>query len=262
MEEKQILVKGLQVNYKTFGEKPLDAAQGKTLLVLHGWPSKSDRWQAVAELLEQKRLTVIVPDLPGFGKSQEPPVAWTLDTYVEWLREFTEQIPALKGSFYLAGHSFGGALASKFTIKYNQQVEKLFLISAACVREKTATKKNAKRVSAVVKLFSFLPYYDLFRRGVYKYILRRSDYVYVSGVMKETYLKVISDDLSQKLGFIKVPTVIIWGDKDVSTPIGDAHFINQKISHSKLLVIPGADHALQIKVPEALAGHLLENLPA
>ncbi len=271
MEEKEIIIKNLKVAYKTFGPLSHEALAGqgsgslpeeggKTMLILHGWPSKSERWQKVAEMVAEKGLTIIVPDLPGFGQSQEPLVAWNLDTYVEWVREFTEKIPALQKEFYLAGHSFGGGLASKFTIKYNQRVEKLFLISAACIRQKTTTKKTAKHISKVVKVFSFLPFYELFRKAVYKFILRRSDYAYVSGIMKETYLRVISDDLSQKLGFIKSPTIIIWGDKDTSTPIADAEFMHGKIPGSKLFVIPGADHALQIKVPEVLAQHIIENL--
>ncbi len=78
--------------------------------------------------------------------------------------------------------------------------------------------------------------------------------------MKETYLKGISEDLSQKAFFIKVPTVIIWGDKDVLTPIDQAELINKKIEGSKLVIIPGGGHALQIKMPEALAEKILENI--
>ncbi len=254
MQERQIIVKNVSTNYKIFGQGQ------KTLLVLHGWPSKSDTWQSVAETLALEGNQIIVPDLPGFGKSQEPKTAWSLDDYVQWLQEFCHAVPQLSGNFYLVGHSFGGALAAKYTIQYSQQVEKLFLVSAACVREKTTTKKTFGLVATVGKWFSWLPYYALMRKAFYKFIIRKSDYAYVSGLMKETYLKVISDDLSQKLFFIKVPTVIIWGDKDEYTPLNQAKLINQKIEGSKLVVILGAGHALQIKNAEKLAQIVLENL--
>ena len=65
-------IKGLKINYKTLGE-------GKPLLILHGWGSRGEKWQRVGELLAEKRLKVIIPDLPGFGRSLAPKSAWGLD---------------------------------------------------------------------------------------------------------------------------------------------------------------------------------------
>jgi pimeloyl-ACP methyl ester carboxylesterase len=61
------------------------------------------------------------------------------------------------------------------------------------------------------------------------------------------------------LPFIKVPTVIIWGDKDEFTPLEDAYFINKQIKNSKLVIIPGAGHDLNRKQPEVLVEKVLEN---
>ncbi len=254
MEEKKVLVKNLEVNYKVFG-------QGRPMLILHGWGSSSDKWEKVAELLEQQYIRVFVPDLPGFGKSQESTSAWNLDNYVEWVREFSEKIPELNNSFYLLGHSFGGAIASKFTIKYNQKVQKLFLIASACVRKYTVVRKIWYRIAKIIKVLSFLPGYELFRKAAYRFVLRKSDYPYVSGNMKETYLRIISEDLSYKINFVKVPTILIWGDKDESTPLDQGRFIQSRISRSVLHIIPGADHSLHIKMPEVLAQKILEHLP-
>ncbi|OGZ66036.1 MAG: hypothetical protein A3C58_00540 [Candidatus Staskawiczbacteria bacterium RIFCSPHIGHO2_02_FULL_34_10] len=264
MEEKQILVKNLNINYKLFkGEKPFDVAQDKTLLVLHGWGSSSQRWQQVAELLSQKNFLIIIPDLPGFGKSQEPTNAWSLDNYVEWVKEFSDTIPQLQDRFYLLGHSFGGAVASKFSIKYNQKIEKLFLISASCIREKNLKKSILRQFSKLSKILFFLPFYDTVRKAFYKFIVgdNDSDYLNVNGIMRQSFLKIISEDLSQKLYFIKNPTIIIWGDKDELTPLYQAKIINKKIINSKLIIIPGGKHALQISIPEILTEKILENLP-
>lgn len=230
------------------------------MLVLHGWGSDSTRWHKVTDILSVANIQVIIPDLPGFGQSAKPTDSWKLDTYVEWLCEFSENVPELKDGFYLLGHSFGGSLAAKFSIKYNQKVKKLFLISAACVRQVTLWKKILHRISKIVKVFSFLPYYDKARKGFYKFVIRKSDYPYMQGVMKDTYLNVVSDNLSHKLLFVKVPTVIIWGDKDTFTPLYQAEIIHKKITGSKLIIIPGADHALQIHFPEILSQKILENL--
>jgi pimeloyl-ACP methyl ester carboxylesterase len=259
MTERKVVVKNLEVNYKIVGEG-LPAQAGRPFLILHGWGSKSDRWEKTAELLSKKGMQVVIPDLPGFGKSQEPDIAWNLNTYVEWLAEFCTKIPELNNNFYLLGHSFGGALSAKFSIKYNQKVQKLFLVGAAAIRKKTIKKQVLGRVSKLSKIFSFVPFYPLAKKAFYKFVVGGNDYLRAQGVMKETFLQVISDDLSQFLSSIKVPTVIIWGDKDDTTLVEDAYFIQKKILHSTLSIIPGGDHDLEVKVPELLAEKILENI--
>jgi pimeloyl-ACP methyl ester carboxylesterase len=247
----EITINGIKTNYQVFGE-------GKPFLILHGWGSNSDRWIAVAEEISKKGFKVIVPDLPGFGKSDTLLVPWNTNKYISWIEQFVKELSL--GDFYLAGHSFGGALASKIAVKHVQEVKKLFLVSAACIRRKTAKKSFFKKLSKIIKLFYFLPYYSFFRKAIYKFIIRKSDYVYVEGIIKETYLNVVAEDLSFHLPFIKVPTVVIWGDKDDFTPIEDGYFISKQIKNSKLIVIPGAGHDLNRKQPEILAEKILENL--
>ena len=244
-------INGLKVHYLVFGE-------GKPLLILHGWGSNSERWIPAAEIISKKGFKVIIPDLPGFGKTDTLSVPWNTNKYISWLEAFLKELKI--NDFYLLGHSFGGALASKIAVKHVQDIKKLFLVSAACVRKKTATKNFSAIVAKVIKLFYFLPYYGLFRKAVYKFIIRKSDYVYVEGTLKQTYLNVVAEDLSFHLAFVKVPTVIIWGDKDEFTPIDEAYFINKQIKNSKLIVVPEAGHDLYRKFPEVLAQKVLENI--
>ena len=254
MIEKQILVKRLTINYKIFGSK------GKPFLILHGWGSKSDRWVQVGELLSKKGLVVVVPDLPGFGKSETLKEPWNVDDYVEWVNEFSNTLPELKEEFYLLGHSFGGTVSIKFSIKYAQKVKKLFLFGAAAIRKKTIKKQVLGTVSKFVKVFSFLPFYSLAKRAFYKFVVGPTDYLRVDGVMKQTFLQVISHDLSQYLSFVKVPTVIIWGRKDDTTLVEDAYFMNKKIDGSKLEIVEEGDHDMEQVMAEALVERVLNNL--
>jgi pimeloyl-ACP methyl ester carboxylesterase len=247
----EITINGIKTNYQVFGE-------GTPLLILHGWGSNSERWQEVAEPISKAGFKVMIPDLPGFGKSGPLAVPWNTNKYVSWAEEFVKALNL--GDFYLLGHSFGGALASKIAVKHPQEVKKLFLISAACLRKKTVKKSFSAKISKIIKLFYFLPYYSFFRKAVYKFIIRKSDYVYVEGIMKETYLNVVAEDLTFHLSFIKIPTVIIWGGKDESTLIEDAHLINERIKNSKLIILPDAGHDLNRKQPAVLAEKVLNNL--
>ena len=247
----EVIVNGHKINYETYGE-------GAPFLILHGWGSNSERWQAVAEPLSKKGFKIIVPDLPGFGKSEALDIPWNTNKYITWLEGFVKELNIK--DFYLLGHSFGGALAAKMAVKHPQDVRKLFLVSSACVRKKTTKKSFFRSISKLAKIFHFIPYYAFFRKAVYKFIVRKSDYVYVEGIMKETYLNVISEDLSFHLPFIKVPTVVIWGQKDEFTPLSDGYFIEKQIKNSKLIVIPDAGHDLNRKQPEIVSEKVLANL--
>ncbi len=237
-------IKGLEINYEVIGE-------GKPLLILHGWGSNSERWQKVGELLAKKGVKVIIPDLPGFGKSQSPSMAWGLDDYCDFIQEFVKLLNLEK--FYLLGHSFGGALAVKYSLKFPDKIDKLFLVSAACFRRAAFREKLFYVIAKIFKIFSFLPGYQSFRKGFYKFIVRKSDYPYAEGVMKDIYLKIIKEDLSEILPEIQIPTIIIWGEKDDITKIKDACLINEKIKGSRLEIIPGANHDLNTKAPEELS---------
>lgn len=254
----EVTINGIKTNYQVFGE-------GTPFLILHGWGSNSERWLPEAEIIslgrrtgEAKKYKVIIPDLPGFGKSDKLARPWTTNDYVKWFEDFCRELNI--ENFYLLGYSFGGALAVKISIKYPQRVQKLFLTAAAIIRKKTTKKNFLAKFSKLVKIFSFLPYYKFFRKAVYKFIIRKSDYIYSEGIMKQTYLNVIGEDIDFQVSFIKVPTVIIWGDKDQSVPVEDARIINRKVKNSKLVVIEGADHLLHKKIPEALANIVLENI--
>jgi len=73
-------------------------------------------------------------------------------------------------------------------------------------------------------------------------------------------LNIVKEDLSFQLPFIKIPTIIIWGDKDEYTPPEDAYYMEKHIKNAKLIMISGADHHLHRKQPEVVAQDILNNI--
>ena len=243
-----MIIKGLKTNYKALGE-------GKPLLILHGWGSRSDNWQKVGEALAKNGIKVVIPDLPGFGQSDKPLTAWNLDDYCDFVEEFVRVLNLDK--FYLLGHSFGGEIAIKYSLKFPEKIDKLFLVSASCIRTRDLKKKLLYIISKIFKVFSFIP---LLRKAFYRFVVGKSDYLSTQGVMRDTYLKIIAQDLSGVLSKVQVPTVVIWGEKDNITPLNDARVINQKIKGSKLEIIPNVGHDLNLKTPEKLSEAISKNL--
>lgn len=243
-----MIIKGLKTNYKTLGE-------GKPLLILHGWGSKSDNWQKVGEMLAKNGIKVIIPDLPGFGQSDKPQTAWDLDDYCDFVEEFVKVLNLDK--FYLLGHSFGGEIAVKYNLRFPEKIDKLFLVSASCIRTRNLKKKLLYILSKVFKIFSFIPF---LRKAFYRFVVGKSDYLSTEGVMRDTYLKIIAEDLSNILSQVQAVTIIIWGEEDSITPISDARKINSKIKNSKLEILSGFDHDLNLKGPEELAEAIIKFL--
>lgn len=224
----------------------------KTLIILHGWQSSKEKWQKVKANIEQSGVKVIVPDLPGFKPENELKKALSLDDYVDWVKNFA--IENISGKFFLLGHSFGGRIAIKFAAKYPEKLEGLILVSAAGIkRKKTFWQILLLRIAKIGKKFSFLPFYSFFKKIFYKFILRKTDYLKAKGLMKETFKKIIEENLTPYLSKISLPTLIIWGARDKVTPIKNAYLIKKEIENSTLKLIPEAGHTPYLETPEKLA---------
>ena len=248
IEEKQILVDGLKINYKMGGE-------GEPLLILHGWDGSSNSWVDVQKILVKKGFEVICPDLPGFGKSISPPSAWSVGDYCHFVLNFINKIGEEKVN--LMGHSFGGRVAIKFSVSYPEKLKKLILCASAGIKHPlTLSQLIILKISIVGNFFfskrPFKKLKDLAQNFFYS-ILRHKDYAKAKGVMKETLKKVLEEDLKPELGQIKADTLLIWGEKDKAVPLEDAHLMKESISQSTLEIIPGASHTPNLEFPEKLA---------
>jgi len=233
----------------------------KTLIILHGWQSSKEKWNKVKEILKREGIRIFIPDLPGFRPENELKKPWTLDDYVEWFENFLEIYPELKEGFFLLGHSFGGRMAIKFAAKNPERLKGLILISAAGVQAKNSLKKTVlKYASPFFKKFSFLPGYYSLRKIFYKFIVGKTDYLQLQGYLKETFKKVIAEDLTHYLDRIKVRTLILWGSEDRITPLSDAKLLKRKIKDSKLEVLEKIGHAPYLENPKLLAEKIKEFL--
>lgn len=234
-KQNRIVVDGTELFYKIAGD-------GKPLLIIHGWGASSMSWMGVVEEMAGKGFKLIIPDLPGFGKSAAPKSAWGSDDYVNAILKLINELD-LK-DFFLLGHSFGGGIALKIATGENG-VKKLILCDAAVVREERLDlrQKISKTLANIGgKIISKdFPGYRFFEKLVYR-LAGANDYYKASPIMKEVFKKVISDDLRFLLSKVQQPCLIIWGSEDKATPLEDAYFLNKEIADSELKLIAGARH--------------------
>ena len=258
LKEKRIAVDGLQISYRSAGE-------GTPLLILHGWGGSFLSWEKVQRRLAASGYYVICPDLPGFGKSADPPTPWDVGDYSGFLADFVGKI-GLDG-FSLLGHSLGGGLATRFVAEHPGRVKALVLCDAAVVTNRNNLDLRQKIAFALTEggydFFSV----PIFTRTLYrpaKEILGRitgiHDYYLARGTMKGSFEKIMREDLSGFASQIKVPTLLVWGKKDRTLPLKDGFLIERLIPASKLKVIEEADHNPHRKTPETLCQFILDFL--
>lgn len=261
MFEYKILINNFLVNHKIFGASFDKALAGVPILVLHGWGVGSESWVGVAELMAKEGYRVIVPDMPGFGKSAVPEKPWTVDDYVEWVKDFADKLEM--DGFILIGHSFGGQVAAKFCAICPKKVDKLVLCAAAVVRKPRLGSRQilAKYLAKTKIIFQNIPFgiYPVLRKIVYR-IAGTRDYAQLQGVMAQTFLNVVGESVIESAKRIKTPTLIVWGDKDRETPTEDAREINNAIAGSRLEIIPDAGHKLHRTHAQILAEKIINFL--
>lgn len=187
---------------------------------------------------------MFAPDLPGFGQAPPPESVWGVEEYIAFLQRSMKEQGI--GRFVLIGHSFGGQLALGFALAHPSEIEKLILVAPAAIRRKPGLFKNALKILAKAggAFFFLLPFESLRTnvRKVFYRLLGRRDYLKAAGVMREVMAKVISQDLSSRFSEIRVPTLLLWGDKDLLVPLEDAETMKKGIPHATLRVFPGVGH--------------------
>ena len=253
LEEKKILIKGLEANYKVSG-------QGPAFFILHGWGGSSDSWINVQKVLAGEKFQVIIPDFPGFGKSLTPKEPWEVNNYVEWLKSFIEQMK-VKTPFFLLGHSFGGRIAIKFAARYPENIKALILCSSAGIKSKKSFKNKMFYYLGRIGeyLFSQKPLLKFKNgaRNTFYQIIRQRDYLQAKGVMKETVKKVLAEDLMGYLSQIKAETLILWGENDRMVPIKYGYIMAKEISKAKMITFPKIGHSPHLEIPDKLAKEIL-----
>lgn len=76
--------------------------------------------------------------------------------------------------------------------------------------------------------------------------------------LQETFKKVVTDDVREDAQKIKLPTLLIYGDQDTSTPVRLGQLLADSIKGSKLVILPGIGHMLPTEATEEVSKQIQE----
>lgn len=223
--------------------------RGENLVLLHGWQNDHNVWKSLVPFLYENFQLWLV-DLPGFGLSDPPKKPWSLKNYATMLLTFLRKNSITRP--ILLGHSFGGAIALKFAHLYPDNCKGIILVSSSGIRPKSIKKRLLYLVAKGGKLvfkFPFLKsFQDQFRQQFYR-MIKSEDYL-KSNELKDTFIKIITEDLTSILPEINTPTLIFWGAKDQETPLNLGKILQSSLPNSKIVIWGNSGHFPFLDKPE------------
>jgi pimeloyl-ACP methyl ester carboxylesterase len=228
------------------------------VVLLHGAGGNHLYWPAEVRRLAGMR--VFAPDLPGHGKSSGRGQQ-SINAYARLIADWLEGLGISTAVFI--GHSMGSAIALTLAINSPEQVAGLGLVGAgARMRVRPDILADSANPTtfhkAVESLISgaFSPFADtrLVELAANRMAETRPS------VLHGDLLACNEFDLTERLGEIKAPTLVLCGSDDQLTPLRSSQFLAGAIPDASLKVIPQAGHMVMLEKPNEVAFALQDYL--
>ena len=236
----------------------------KTVILVHGLNGEALRdWQYQIPALAEN-YHVLTFDLPGFGDSGKEVADYSPREYAKFINFIAERYA--HGKTILVGHSMGGAISIRYSEMYSENIEKLVLVDVAGVLHRMAYSRELMKgwlKSKVSDDSSVLSFADKFANNILGKVepvigpLSRfmDDYVIQNdyldmGSSTISAVSLVHEDLTDALSSLKMPTTIIWGEKDSIAPLRTAKVLKKYLPQADLNVIKNAAHVPMIDEPE------------
>lgn len=265
---------------------PATSADAKTLIFIHGYRGNHHGLEAIAGALPD--FNIVIPDLPGFGKSAPFAGQHTVDAYVTWLNGFIAHIISkqhLSTAPVLVGHSFGSIIASAFAAQ-SDAISHLVLInpvSAPALEGPKALMTQLVRVMfwlsgalPVKPGLAMLKSWPMVRgmsivmtksknRRLRTWVHAQHDANFNDFANRRVAIEGYSASISHNVGeyapSFKVPTTLVIGAKDDITSVNQQEEMAATIPASwTLTTLRGVGHLTHYELPFEVASAIRSDL--
>ncbi len=243
-----------------------DEGKGKPVVLLHAFPLHSGMWRPQTKRLAKKN-RLILPDLPGFGKS--PPQAEpSISEMARAVAMLLDQL-GIKEPVFMAGLSMGGYVALEFLRQFSGRVKGLGLFATRATADTEEARNNRFRSIETIERFGIEPYV----KKIVKSQLGKTTQELSPGVLTEASnimnsnpansaidaLRAMAErrDSGDLLASISFPVLVVAGEEDTLATPAEMRGMHEKIRGSEFHEIPRAGHLINLEQPDAF-NHLLE----
>jgi 3-oxoadipate enol-lactonase len=264
LEERLLERRGVRLRYFAGG-----SATAPPLLLVHGFGGCAWNFAELAPLLAPSR-RLLVPDLPGHGGSSALPAAPSLAAYADPLAALCREEGAEPVD--VVGHSLGGAVALRLSVRHPGLVRRLVLAAAAGIssgtrlaeaflttfglvqpgrlaaRRPEAVARSARLRRLVFPSFSVSDPESLSERAVVGLLSGPALHTDVLGAAAA----LVKEDPRPDLHDVTCPVLCLWGARDEQVPIADAFEYARRL-RAPLRTIADCGHLLIAERPDACA---------
>jgi 3-oxoadipate enol-lactonase len=255
---------------RLFANGTVNAAQsgdGPPLFLFHSLLSDRASFDAIVPELS-KSFRVIVPELPGFGRSHA--VSGGLAEVADRMAEAVKEGAAGKEAIVL-GNGYGGFVALQMAIRHPDIATKLILADCGAAFSEPgrdafrnmAAASKAKGLAAITdvamrRLFApeFQAQHPDLMQGRREAFLNTDPEVFRAACAALAEL-----DLRPELAKVKIPVLVLVGEHDEATPPPMSHELAAGLPQAHLEIIPGCAHVPQLQSPEIFLDMIGDFLP-
>jgi 3-oxoadipate enol-lactonase len=232
------------------------SGEGPPLFLFHSLLSDRASFDAVVPDLSRS-FRVIVPELPGFGKSRalRGGLADIADRMAEAVREGAAGEDAI-----VLGNGYGGFVALQMAIRHPQIATRLILADCGAAfspagREafrNMAAASKARGLAAITEVAMRRLFAPEFQAGHPDLMAdRRAAFLRTdSGVFQAACAALAELDLRPELGKVEMPVLVLVGEHDEATPPPMSRELAALLPNARLKIIPGCAHVPQLQSPE------------
>ena len=245
IESHNIKVDGYRVHYLAMGP-----ASGPAVILVHGLGGRAEDWWNVAPGMAKAGFRVYMPDLLGFGRSQQPAdFSYSVRDQAAIVVDFMDALGVKQAD--VAGWSMGGWIVQLIASEHPERVSRLILIDSVGLNIKplwdtnlfvpTSPQELAELDALLIPKPPPIPPFiarDFLRR------FRRNGWVIKRALATMLTAQDVTDNLLPQL---KMPVLIIWGSLDQIAPVDQAQTMHRLIPQSQLLLITGCGHMVPLQ---------------
>ncbi|MBD2304581.1 alpha/beta hydrolase [Chroococcidiopsis sp. FACHB-1243] len=222
------------------------------ILFLHGWGISSEPYQEVLELIAEQH-AVIAPDLPSFARSSYHNLISDYHSYAKFIVSFLEALNLPQ--VHLVGHSLGGGIAITLATLIPDRVKSLVLLDSTGIPSVSIPEIVPRRAIEMTAQISIpklkLQFFDIPKVFTHNLLFNTGNIIYA-------LLISLYQDSTHLLPSIKAPCLILWSEKDLTTPLATAREMANHIPNATLTIVKEGYHEWMLWHPEKLASIALD----
>ena len=256
IENHSVKVAGYRIHYLTQGP-----AEGPVVVLVHGLGGHSEEWLNLSAYLVKAGYRVYIPDLPGYGRSEKPAnFSYSIHDEAEVVAGFLDAL-GLK-QVDLGGWSMGGGIVQHVAFRHPERVRRLMLFASVGIKQtpvfdvRLFTPNTPAELDQLDALL--MPNPPSVPGFVARDILRISEkraWVIHRALDSMSTGQDATDNILPQL---KMPVLIVWGDKDYILPLSQGEAMHKLVPQSELDVFPGCGHLAPVQCSAQIGPKVVE----